>query len=167
MDPMTLSLLVGGGGLLINHLFRPGQTRMKEADFDYDPERRAAGAYDRLSSPGYGAAQFDRMAGQASIGAAALQRLALSRGGSVAQGTALAEASRARAADQAFGGYSQFRTEADRTAQGYLGMDLDRQRFVREGMAQQRFQNAQTSASFDNQILGGLSYLYGSHNGGR
>ncbi|MEM8598373.1 MAG: hypothetical protein AAGF99_00490 [Bacteroidota bacterium] len=139
-----------------------GQTNFDADFFDYDPEQLARQGYERVSDPRFGAAQFERMAANASTGAAALQRLARSRRGSVAQGTALAEAEAARTRNDVFEQYGQFRLGAERTAQGYLDLDARRREFMLSGLAQQSFQNSQNRAGFFNQLLSiGASALGG------
>lgn len=157
---------IGVGGALFNALARPGQTELRERDFDYDATGQAQARYNELRDPSYGAAQFERMAGRASQGAASLMRLTASQGGSMGAARAQAEAQEQRARAEAFDAFGQFRLQTEGLANQALEMDLQRQRFVREGMAQQRFQNANASSGFWNQVMG-LAGTYATMRPGR
>jgi hypothetical protein len=155
-------LAIAGAGLAFNALFKPGQTRMERRDFDYDPQGQARQAYDRVTADNFGLGEYERMAARGSQGAAALGRLAVQRGGSFGQVDALQRDAADQSSARALDGYGQFRQGTEQLAQGYLGMDQQRMRFITEGLAQQRMQNAGASAGFQNQLFSGLSFMAGN-----
>lgn len=159
LPAFALPLAFGVGGALVNHIFRPGQVGYQRQDFDYDPQRRALKAYEELKDPMRGLEAFEGMAGRAELGASALARLARGQGGSVSQASAMGQQATRQGRAQAYDAFQGFRLQSDQAALSALNMEMDRGRHQVEGYNQGRANNAAASASFMNNIFGGLGYM--------
>ncbi len=146
-----------------------GQTRLGESDFNYDPEGLARKQFEKTSDPRFTLPYFQKLLANSAPTRAALLQTAKATGGSQAIANAVAESMANRSNEQAVSGYEKSLIDMQGIAQGYLGQDLERQQFIKSGLAQQEYANAANASGFVNNLIGagatGLTnYLMGSFN---
>lgn len=139
-----------------------GRTNLGSSDFNYDPSGRANKRYEQLSDPRFLLQNNLKIASNAAPSKATLLQLAQAGGGSQGAANAQAQALANQAQEQALNSYEQSQQNFQGLANQALNMDLEKEKYIKENLAQQEYANAANTSSFINSAFtGGIGLLTG------
>lgn len=143
-----------------------GQTHLGANDFNYDPSNKSLSEFERLKDPRFALPFFQKLAANAQPSRNTLLQTQKAMGGSAGTANAVANAQGAQAGEQALNQYEKATVDLQGVAQGYLGQHLDKEAFIKSGMAQQEYANAANTSGFLDSLIGGgvsagLNYFTG------